>query len=142
MGRFVKNVKIHTGSYAISLPGGTHDVVPQYPEVGQIRYNNDLNKLEVFYGSNWNEISSSLRGRVTISKDTFVGNGTNKVFTMTNSYSAGDEAMVLVFVGNIYQDPGVVYTVDGTSITFTDEAPANGIKVLVLHNFNSTHAAN
>jgi hypothetical protein len=141
MGRFVKNVKMHTGSYAISLPGGTHDVIPQYPEVGQIRYNQDLNKLEVYYGGNWNEISSSLRGRVHIVKDTFVGNGTTKTFAMAASYNPGDEAMMLVFVGNLYQNPGEVYTVSGSNITFTDEAPANGVKVLILHNFNSTHAA-
>jgi hypothetical protein len=154
MGRFAKNQEIKTGSYAARLPIGTTDlgsgfnstqVTPQFPVMGQIKFNKDINKLEVYYNSKWHEISSSSNGRVNIVKDTFDGTGVETVFYMTNSikYAPGDEAMVLVFVGNIFQNPGEVYTfgIDGFSINFT-EAPPLGSKVLVLHNFNSTHTTN
>jgi hypothetical protein len=119
---------------------GVATVTPQYPETGQVKFNTDTNKLQVFYNNVWNEISSAYKGRVNIVKDTFVGTGSQTTFAMTSSYDPSSEAMVLVFVGNIYQDPGVVYTIDGFNLNFISEAPANGVKVLVLHNFNSIHA--
>lgn len=147
MGRFVKNREIVTGSYAIRMPvgtteviGSTIDVTPQYPVSGQVKFNQTINKLEVYYNSAWHEVSSSVRGRVNIIKDIFVGDGVTTSFIMSNSvgYNAGDEAMILVFVGNIFQEPGEVYTINDKILAF-GEAPPLGIKVIVLHNFNSTH---
>jgi hypothetical protein len=141
MGRFAKNAVIKTGSYAIKMPmADTATVTPQYPSTGQIKFNIDKNKLEVYYNYHWHEISSSLNGRVNIVMDGFNGNGVTKDFVMTNQYAIeGDAAMILVFIGGLYQEPGSSYTVSGYNLQF-DEAPPVGVKVLVLHNFNSIRA--
>lgn len=142
MGRFVKNYGLHTGSYAIRMPLGTNTLGPQVPQSGQVRFNVANNNLEVYYSGAWHGISQA--GRVAILTDRFTGDGTTQSFDMVNSptapegYVPGQEAELLVFVGNIYQEPGVSYTVSGSLIEFT-EAPNPGVRVIVLHNFNSTH---
>ena len=62
-------------------------------------------------------------------------------FTMSKSYGSGSEANVLVFVGQVYHNPGIAYTFNGTTtVTFTS-APATGTNnILLLHNFSSTAA--
>ena len=137
MGRFAKNYRVHTGSYAVGLPRGTNSFGPQFPVDGQVRFNTETNKLEVWYLSAWNPMVHE--GRVAIVKDSFVGNGDESSFSMSQSYQPGEEAMVLVFIGNIFQNAGVAYTVNGDSIDFT-EMPPSGMPIIVLHNFNSTRA--
>ena len=46
---------------------------------------------------------------------------------------------ILVFVGNINQNPDDAYTLAGNQITFYN-APPDGQTVIVFHNFNSTDA--
>ena len=141
MGRFVKNKEIHTGSYAIRLPVGTNTLAPQFPIDGQIRFNDSsptLRNMEVYSNGSWKGVG--MDGRVNIIKDTFVGNNLMTSFPLSNSYDPGHEAEILVFIGSIYQEPGVAYTVNGPNIIFTSP-PNNGITVIVLHNFNSTHVS-
>lgn len=142
MGRFVKNLEFESGSYAIRLPNGSTTFGPQKPVTGQIKFNTDIDKLEVYYSNQWNEITSSHLGRVPIVKNTFVGDGVTTTFTMAidEPYSIGDDAMIFVFVGNVFQSPGDAFTVNGYNITFSSPPPAN-IKIVILHNFNNTHAA-
>ncbi len=140
MGRYLKNTSIATGSYAIRLPLGTDSLGPQYPAPGQMRFNTTADRLEVFYGGAWKNVG--LAGRVSIVKDSFFGDAIQTTFTMTQQYAAGHEAEMLVFIGNVFQNPGVAYTVgiDGLGngiITFTS-VPDLGIPIVVLHNFNST----
>ena len=52
----------------------------------------------------------------TINKQTITGNG-GANYTLT--YSAGSAQDIEVFVNNIRQEPGVAYTVAGTSLTMT-----------------------
>ena len=52
----------------------------------------------------------------TINKQTITGNGGTN-YTLT--YSAGSAQDIEVFVNNIRQEPGVAYTVAGTSLTMT-----------------------
>ena len=142
MGRMVKNYFLHTGSHAIGLPLGTPSIGPQYPRDGQVRFNVAANTLEVYYSNAWHGISQA--GRVAIVKDQMVGDGVTLSFVMAHAplapedYLAGQEADILVFVGNIYQNPGVSYTIGGNTINFL-EAPNFGVPIVVLHNFNSTH---
>ena len=142
MGRMVKNYFLRTGSYAIGVPVGSSSLGPQQPRSGQVRFNISLNDLEVYYSGAWHAISQA--GRVAIAKDQLVGDGVTLNFNMPNapvgydSYTPGQEADLLVFVGNIFQNPGVSYTVSGSIIQF-QEAPNLGVPIVVLHNFNSTH---
>ena len=52
------------------------------------------------------------------------------------SFNVVSETDILVFVGGVFQNPGVSYTVDGTDdITFTS-APPNGETIIILHGLN------
>jgi len=139
MGRYIKNTVIRTGSHAAGIPVGTSGVGPDSPTVGQARWNTSTTRLEYFNGTSWAQTAHE--GTVNIIKDTFSGNSVQTTFTpMSKSYTAGQEANVLVFVGQVYQNPGVAYTFSGTSVTFTS-APATGSQnILLLHNFSSTAA--
>jgi hypothetical protein len=69
----------------------------------------------------------------TVEKDTFYGDGVKRVFGfMKYSYDSGDELLILVFVGNVFQNPGVAYYVDGQSIEFTSPPP-DGHPIVILH---------
>lgn len=140
MGRFVKNAKLTSRSYAIQLPTGSNSLGPQFPESGQVRYNTGIHNVEVFYLGAWHAIG--MAGRVDVVKDSFVGDGVTTVFVLSQKYLAGRENDILVFVGNIFQDPQVTYTVGINVINegvITFASPPNfNIPVIVLHNLNST----
>ena len=127
-------------SYAIQLPVGNNSLGPQYPVSGQVRYNEAIENLEIYYSSAWHTVG--MAGRVDVVKDSFVGDGATTVFVLAQKYLAGRENDILVFVGNIFQDPQVTYTVgiNGINegiITFASP-PKFNIPVIVLHNLNST----
>lgn len=136
MGRFIKNSAVtslkdeSTGS--ITLPSGS-TADRTFPDIGDIRFNTDTTALEFYDGTQWDDVA--VQGNVTITKDSFVGDGSTAVFTM--SITPDDENAILVFVGNVHQNPGVAYTVSGADITFTS-APPDTHTIVVLHGFNST----
>ena len=142
MGRLAKNLRLSSGSYAIRLPVGSSTVGPQSPITAQIRFNRSSNNLELFYSSAWHAISTA--GRVSILKDTFLGDGVTTKFTMLHAptgpeqYLPGQDADVLVFVGGVFQEPSLAYSVNGQVIEFTG-TPDLGMPIVVLHNLNSTH---
>jgi len=135
----IKNAGPKTASHAFALPLGTNSIAPDSAVVGQTRWNTFTNRFEYYNGSSW--AATAHEGTVNIIKDSFSGNTVATQFTMSKSYSSGSEANVLVFVGQVYQNPGVAYTFNGTTtVTFT-AAPATGTNnILLLHNFSSTAA--
>ena len=138
MGRHLKNDRIRTAGSGTVMPFGPTSLRPLTPISGDFRFNTDTNLVEVYYSAQWNTLTRE--GPVDITKDTFTGDGFTTTFTMTKSYSPGQETRIIVVVGNIFQNPGVAYTVSGTTITFTS-APPFGQTVIVLHGFASTVAA-
>ena len=136
--RSLKNPVLKTFGYATVMPFGTTSLRPTTPVDGEFRFNTDTTKMEVYYSSAWNSISKI--GQVDVTKDTFTGTSSQTIFTMTKSYSAGDEPKIIVVVGNVFQNPGVAFTVSGTDITFTSPPPF-GQTVIVLHGFASTDPA-
>ena len=138
MGRHLKNDRIRTAGSGTVMPFGPTSLRPLTPISGDFRFNTDTNLVEVYYSAQWNTLTRE--GPVDIIKDTFTGDGFTTTFTMTKSYSPGQETRIIVVVGNIFQNPGVAYTVSGTTITFTS-APPFGQTVIVLHGFASTVAA-
>lgn len=137
MGRHLKNTKIKVGEYTVRLPFGSTTQRPASPVVGQMRYNTTTNAVEIYINGNWRQ--NTVVGPVTIVKDSFSGDGSTTVFgAMSYSYTASQEAQVLVFIDNVHQNPGVAYTFNGTTnITFTSPPP-NGKTIIVLHNYSST----
>lgn len=141
MGRLLKNTQIKTASTAIQLPIGTSAVRPEVPVDGQLRFNTSTNKIEMYFNSVWNNVAKI--GSVSIVEDTFTtANGTTQYGPMTYSYTAGQEANVIVYVGGVMQVPGTNYQFLGN--TSFDLNPTNGTSgqtIKVMHNFNSTDAA-
>ena len=133
MAKLLKNPKID-GAAAIQLPLGATADRPANPVNGQIRYNTDTQRFEIYYNA-WQSIA--ILGNVTIPKDTFTGDGSTTVFTL--SYTPPSDTSILVFVGNIAQNPGDAFTLAGASITFSNPPPL-GQTVVVFHKFNSTDA--
>lgn len=136
--RSLKNPVLPTASYSVVMPYGTTALRPTSPIEGQFRYNTDTDKVEVYYSANWNSLSKV--GEVVITKDTFTGDSAQTVFTMSESYTAGNEAKVICVVGNVFQNPGVAFQVNATQLTFTS-APPFGQTIIVLHGYASTDPA-
>ena len=135
MGRLAKNpgaVSNVDAATSLLLPGGSTALRTDSPFPGQTRYNTNFNKIEYWDGTEW--VQGSSTGLVPIAKDTMTGTGVSITFTM--SQTVDTEADVMVFVGGVYQNPAVAYTVDGsTTITFTSPPP-NLETILVLHGYN------
>jgi hypothetical protein len=134
MGRFLKNATLEAGSNAIRVPVGTTATRPEVPVNGQIRFNSDTTRFEIYYDA-WKDVA--ILGNVSIVKDTFTGDGTEVTFTLSQTPTS--TASILVFVGNVNQNPDDAYTLIGNQITFYN-APPSGQTVIVFHNFNSTDA--
>jgi len=136
MGRLLKNTVFKTGSYALGVPVGSSSIGPDVPVTGQTRYNTSTGKLEFYASSVWNAVAKE--GEVTIVKDTFAGDNATADFTMTKTYSAGQEAQVFVFLNTVYQNPGINYTFNGTTNIHFTSIPTGSAVILVLHNIAST----
>ena len=135
MGRFIKNQELRSGSYSIRMPMGSSTLGPDGPVTGLIRYNQTTSAPEIYVDEEWHEFNVNAAGAREISKDTYYGDGINREFgPMKYSYKPGQEIMLLVFVGNVFQNPGVAYTLDGYNISFTSTPPI-GQYVVVLHGF-------
>jgi len=134
MARLLKNASLQTGSTAIRLPLGATSDRPSVPVNGQIRFNTDTQRFEIYYNA-WQSIA--ILGNVTIQKDLFTGDGVTTSYTL--SYIPPDQNSILVFVGNVAQNPGDAFTLSGAVITFANPPPAT-YSVVVFHKFNSTDA--
>ncbi len=141
MGHMLKNTVFRSGSHALGIPVGTSSIGPDSPQNGQARYNTTTGKLEFYNNSLWNAVAKE--GNVTIVADTaFTGTGSRVLFEpMSYSYSSGQEAQVLVFVGTVYQIPGTNYNFAGNSSIQFISAPSNLSSITILHNFASTVTA-
>ena len=134
MARFIKNDVIKTRSTAIQLPIGATADRPLTPQNGQIRFNTDTLRFEIYYNA-WQSIA--ILGNVTIPKDTFTGDGITSTFTL--SYIPASSTNILVFVGNIPQNPDDSFTLSGANINFITPPPASQT-VIVFHKQGSTDA--
>jgi len=136
MGRYVKNFETPTNAHAVRMPVGTSLVAPDNPTNGMVRYNAEYDRLEYFVIDTWRVLSRT--GTVPVVKDDVVADGTSVSYgPMSYAYANGRETDILVFVGNVFQNPGVAYTLNGNFIDFTSTPPA-GDRIVILHNFNST----
>ena len=128
MGYFVKNRLLASGSSGVVIPVGGSATRPLAPAFGLIRYNTDLAAIEYFNGIQYVQLSAA--GSVDYTVDSFTGDGSTTVFTM--SIAVPTAAQIMVFVGSIYQDSTTAYTVSGFDITFTS-APPDGEPISVIH---------
>jgi hypothetical protein len=111
-----------TSSRPSSVFGAGYDVA------GMMRFNNTINNLEFYDGTNWAAAGSTF---TVISDRQFAGNvaggfgnvdGTNTAFTLqANSTTAG----TIVSINGVMQFPTLAYSITGATMTFT-EPPAPG----------------
>ena len=129
MGYFLKNRQLQSGSTGVVIPTGSSATRPESPVFGLIRYNTDFGLIEFFNGSIFQSLATS--GGINYTVDTFTGTGSQTVFTM--SIAVSEATQIIVFVGNLYQEPTTNYTVDGGyDITFAS-APPYGVPINVIH---------
>ena len=139
MPRFVKTKDTTTSvkaaeSQGIGIPkGGTADR-SSTPDSGELRFNTDDNVLEVYNGSVFQQISTT--GVVTITQDSFTGDGSTVAFTMSTSVTSDQTQRIVVAVGNVYQNPASAYTLSGTTITFTSP-PGDSETITIIHGYDS-----
>lgn len=134
MGRLLKNAQLNAGSNAIRIPVGATSTRPEVPVNGQMRFNTDTTRFEIYYNA-WKQIA--ILGTVNVAKDTFSGDGTTVAFTL--SQTPISTQTIIVFVGNVHQNPDDAFILVGNQITFYN-APPSGSTVIVFHNFASTDA--
>lgn len=139
MGRFVKNTQLKSGGSGVVLPYGPTSLRPTSPVNGDLRFNTDTGAVEVYYNSVWNKLTRE--GYVNMVKDEFTGDSTTTVFgPMSFSVPTGKETRILVYIGNVFQNPGTAFTTNGTtSISFTSPPPL-GQTIVILHGYASTIA--
>ena len=131
MGYFVKNRRLQSGSSGVRLPTGSAADRPDYPLFGMIRYNTDSGFCEFYNGTIWQSFGTG--GVVNYTVDSFVGDGSTVEYAIT--VAPADAEQIQVFVGSVYQEPTVAYTVSGLDVTFTS-APPNGVPINVVQTQN------
>jgi hypothetical protein len=141
MGKYLKNPDIAPGAQGARLPIVANSSFGDSPVSGLIRFNAATSRIEFYYNGAWSQVAKI--GAVQLAVDSFSGDGSTQVFTMTQAES--DPTAVAVFIGGVYQQPTTNYTVNGTTaITFTSPPPAPGVnpnQIVIIHNINSTNVA-
>lgn len=133
MGRYIKNKELRSGSYSIRLPVGSNVTGPNAPVDGLVRYNSARDEMEIYIGSYWRTVKTLLASSKEPVKDTFYGDGVKRVFgPLKYKYGVGQELMILVFVGNVFQNPGVAYSLNDDNIQFSS-TPPDGQAIVVIH---------
>lgn len=129
MGYFVKNRRLVSAQSGVVLPAGPSSIRPAAPSFGTIRYNTDNAAVEYYNGSIFVTLGDA--GAISYTVDSFTGDGSTDVFTM--SIAESTTTQIIVFVGSIYQDPLTAYTLDGGfDIEFTGPPPS-GEPISVIH---------
>ena len=98
---------------SLVVPVGNTDQRPGSPDSGAIRFNTDTTSVEVYNGSNWDEIGT------TVTAQTITPDGSSLVYTLDKDSTT---AATLVILNGVVQLPSVAYSITGNSLTFS-EAP-------------------
>jgi len=131
MGYFVKNRQLQSGSSGVVLPTGSTAQRPDAPTFGLIRFNTDTGFCEFFNGTIFQNMGTG--GSVSFDVITATGDGSTVDYTLNFEYS--DPTQLIVFVGSIYQEPTVAYTVSGFNLEFTSP-PAASIPINIIQTQN------
>lgn len=151
MGRYLKNPQIAPGATAAALPIVPSSSYGDTPVPGLIRFNQANSRIEFFYNNAWSQVAKI--GAVQLVVDSFSGDGSTQMFTMSQTES--DPTAISVFIGGVYQQPVAngsgngnanSYSVNGSTVlTFTAPPPAytgtSPTQIIVIHNINSTNVA-
>lgn len=132
MGRYVKNKELDSQSYSIRLPMGSNVLAPNDPVTGLIRFNQSRSKIEFYDVNRWRPLTWASDIEYPF-KDVFYGTGTQTVFgPMRFKYPVGNEIFLVVHIHNVWQNPGVAYTIDDYTISFSSPVP-DGHAIVIVH---------
>jgi hypothetical protein len=136
MGRHVKYQEIGGAANSILIPKGTTAEQPISPQEGQFRYNETLNALEFYNGTNFVQLQGAQGASATVTRDSFTLDGSTVAYGPLSFEPAADQN-VMVFIEGVFQND-TQYNISGTTITLTSILPADDGKTLVvLHGFDS-----
>jgi hypothetical protein len=144
MARSMKAPKLGNQKKAVVLPLSTDlSDSPDFLVDGMVRLNLASGKIEYAINNVWRSMARV--GTTLLQLQDTVGDGTTTDFVL--DYTVATESDIIVFVGGVYQQPLISYTLStsvGTStITFTSPPPAPGSnpnRIVVIYNINSTDA--
>lgn len=96
------------------IPVGNTAQQPGSGTTGTIRFNNETGFLEVYDGSEWDNV-----GTGTVTNQVIIPDGITNVFTLNHEAT---EASILVSINGLVQIPGASYsyTVTGTTLTLAE----------------------
>ena len=106
------------------MPSGTTAKRPTTVSAGYIRFNTDTNSLEIFDGTNWDAGSSALTSQI------LNGDGSSNTFILSSNVNLATD--LIVSINGTVQQPTAAYSVNGTTITFT-EIPISTDVIEVRH---------
>ena len=92
----------------------------------------DADTLDGQHGSYYYSSANPPPSSLSITSQTFSGNGSTTAFTMNRSVS--NAAFIIVSISGVFQYPTSSYTVSATTLTFTS-APPNGTTIEVRYLF-------
>jgi hypothetical protein len=105
-------VRMQTTSSTV-LPVGLTSERPAIPEIGDLRYNNEVGSIEWYTGGAW----VAGNGATTVASQIIYPTGSTASFTLTQN---ADTDSVLVTINGTLQQPTVAYTVTGTTLTLVE----------------------
>ena len=103
-------VDIDTTS-GLVIPVGNTAQRPGSAVTGTIRYNTEIQRVELYDGTEWDEVLSDVSGQI------ITPSGATAVFTLDR---ATTDVAALVAINGVVQLPGVAYSVSGNIITFAE----------------------
>jgi hypothetical protein len=104
-------VTVFNNTSAIGLPVGTSAQYPSSNIAGYFRFNSSLSTVEYYSGSSWVPFQN------TISDQQITPSGSTNTYTLNQAASTSG---IIVSINGTVQQPGVAYTVSGTTITFAE----------------------
>ena len=136
MGRHVKYREIDGAANSILIPKGTTAQQPASPQAGQFRYNETVNGLEFYNGTQFVQLQGAVGASATITRDAFTMDGSTTAFGPLSFEPSADQN-VLVFIEGVFQKDDT-YSISGTTITLSSTGPADNTRILsVIHGFDT-----
>ena len=129
-GQIVGNLQFQ-GTTGIVVPKGTTAQRNGTPISGEIRYNTDINVMEIYNGSAW----GSMGPFPFVFTEYFIGDGTSYEFLLSNAVSNQND--IIVTINGIQLRAGLDFRIiDGNILSFTEDdstqnAPADGTEINV-----------
>lgn len=97
------------------IPVGNTNQRPNPVDVGTIRFNTTINEIEVWDGTQWDEVGGAVP--FTITNQTISPDGISNTFTLNQDAT---DASILLTINGVNQTPTVDYSVSGNVLALSD----------------------